>query len=171
MFNHKQDWSVQRIHMRINEIIVETISDGQVYGWIDPHGQEYQTDTYDARHHNDILKYLVSTNTPGTEHWKHDAPPEYIFRGGPEYDYISQALSDGWIRIGAVDHEYVFAQLIPGVKRRPLNYLLRIILKFKPPITTIDIMTKDGRAQGRAMSKEFDNPRQAIAWIRNETGL
>lgn len=154
--------------MKINEIIVETIGEGKVYGWINPQGQEFQTDTYDARHHNDVLKYLIATKTPGTEHWKDNVPAENYIPGTPEFDYISQALADGWIRIGAKDHEFIFAQFMPVIKRRPLNYLLRIILKFKPSIITIDLMDDKGRS---FMSKQFDNPRQAIAWIRKETGI
>ena len=153
--------------MKINEIIVETINEGQVYGWIDPHGQEFATDgRNDRAHHNDVLVFLKSRGIPGTENWEDQVarPPG---TGLPMY--ISQAIADGWIRIGARDGEFVFAQLRNNVNSRPLNYLLRIILKFQPPQITIDMMDEDG--QGRYTSGDFNSPRKAISWIRNEAGL
>lgn len=140
--------------MKINEIISETIEQGKVYGWIDPHGQEFQTDGDSKRHHINVLVDLKSRGIAGTEHWNDNS-------------YMSQALADGWIRIGAEDNNYVFAQLSQEVANRPLNYLLRIILKFKPKDVTIDIMDNNGE---RWLSDNFDSYRRAIAWIKTETG-
>lgn len=154
--------------MKIKEIITETIAEGSVYGWIDPHGQEFQTEeTTNLRHHNNVLKFLKSRGILGTEHWD-DVRRMYPGTSSDEIDYISQALRDGWVRIGAIDHEFVFAQFSHKIANRPLNYLLRIILKFKPQNTVIDLMDDDGRPWN---SKDFTNPRQAIAWIRKETGI
>ena len=150
--------------MKLIEIITETISEGKVYGWIDPHGQEFQTDpTSDRSHHNAVLQHLKARGIPGTEHWDDRQSAVSGLN-----DYMSQALADGWIRIGAMDHSFVFAQFSPKVERRPLNYLLRIILKFKPPTITLDLMDDDGR---KFQGVDFTSPRKAIAWIRSETGL
>ena len=149
--------------MKLIEIIAETIAEGRVYGWIDPHGQEFQTDaSNDRAHHNLVLDHLKSRGIPGTEHWKEET------HDGMDVDYVSQAIADGWIRIGAMDHAFVFAQFSPKIKNRPLNYLLQIIKKFKPSQITLDLMDDDGY---RYESADFTNPRKAIAWIRNEAGL
>ena len=152
--------------MKINEIIVETISEGRVYGWIDPHGQEFQTDaSNNLAHHNAVLKDLKSRKIPGTEHWNDNRMTTIE---GVAVDYVSQALADGWIRIGAIAGSFVFAQFSPKARRRPLSYLVRIILKFKPPRVTLDLMDDDGRPWN---SKDFESSRQAIAWVRKETGI
>lgn len=152
--------------MKIKEIIVETISEGRVYGWIDPHGQEFQTqETNDLRHHNDVLRNLKAKGIAGTEHWNDD---RLTTIEGVAVEYVSQALADGWIRIGAMAGSFVFAQFSPKAERRPLNYLLRIILKFKPPRVTLDLMDDNGK---RYKEADFNSPRKAIAWIRKETGV
>ena len=158
--------------MKINEIISETIQQGQVYGWIDPHGQEFNTDgANDRAHHNQVLIFLKQRGIPGTENWTNIRPAMYdkLDANPEQIDYISQALADGWIRLGARDHEFVFAQLRNDVASRPLNYLLHIIKQFKPPSITIDMMEEDGRR--RYTQGLFDSPRKAISWIRNEAGL
>lgn len=155
--------------MKITEIISETIGEGKVYGWIDPYGQEFQTDaTNDRAHHNAVLQHLKSRGIPGTEHWAEPLDPMDHYPGKEEIDYITQALADGWIRIGAMDREFVFAQFSLKVEKRPLNYLLRIILKFKPSHITIDLMSEDGH---KFEGADFNNPQKAIAWIRSEVGL
>ncbi len=153
--------------MKINEIITETISEGRVYGWIDPHGQEFQTDdSNDRAHHNLVLDDLKRRGIPGTEHWTNSEDQED--NENVDYDIVSQAIADGWIRIGAIDHELVFAQFSPKIKSRPLSYLLHIIKKFRPRQITLDLMNDEGQ---RYESADFKSPRKAIAWIRRETGI
>ena len=148
--------------MKIIEIITETISEGRVYGWISPTGEEFQTEeTNDMRFHNNVLVNLKAKGVAGTEHW--DNRQGGI---GDNVDYISQAIEDGWIRIGAIDHSWVFAQFSHKVATRPLNYLLRIIFKFRPNLITIDLMVGNGDYN----SMEFDSSRKAIARIKRETG-
>ncbi len=143
--------------MKINEIMLETVAQGEVYGWIDAAGKEhsiYLLPRKTGTTHADVIEYLISQETLD---W--DIPLDYAA-------LTNGALERGWIRVGAMDHEYVFAQLIPEkVSKKAMTYLFRIMVTFKPGHIALDLSYVRGNGPG----EQFDDYRKAIQFLRANT--
>ena len=134
--------------MKIKEIISETIKQGEVYGWIDANGKEYEI-TDKTGDHEGVLELLVQKKIFPDSH-----------------DLINSAMKNGWIRIGAADDGYLFVQMDPKiVTKKALIYLFRIMTKFQSSSISIDFEEAGVVPHGKA----FSNHRTAISYIRKMT--
>ena len=160
--------------MKINEIIVEAI--GEMYSWIDPEGEGYNTTSGDHGHmiyslaqqgkfHDDTKNThdmpknvkVGSAKRPGG---KYAAPAARGIEDGSDNHLkflINAAIEQGWIQVQANNTES-HIQMNSNASPAAKDYLFRILTKFKSSNVMLHVPNKQ--------TQTFDRYDKAIQFLK-----